>query len=379
MRAADAFEIVWVAAACAVGVGLVGLATAWLIRRRSLRWQILVVAAVAALGSYTGALAIAQLMFLSGHDLTVMTLVSSVATVVAILVAALVGRAVSGWSAALREQVRALEPGGGVPVVEDRGPRELRALSAELAETQARLETARAREQRLEESRRELVSWVSHDLRTPLAGLRAMAEALEDGIAADPDRFHQQIRAQVDRMARMVDDLFELSRIHAGVLRLSPEPVALRDLVSDALAGADPVARVRRVRLGGYVDDGLEVVADPAGLSRAVSNLLMNAIRHTPSDGVVEIAGRQVPDGVELSVSDGCGGLSTEEMARVFDVGWQGSAARTPDAGPDAVTGQGAGLGLAIVKGIVEAHRGRVEVQSLAPDRGCRFLITLPG
>lgn len=382
MRPADAFEIVWVAAACALAVGALGLATAWVIRRRSLRWQILVVAAVAALGTYAGALAIAQLMFLSAHDLTVMTLVSSVSAAIAILVAVVVGRAVSRWSVALREQVRSLES-GAVPVPDERGPSELRALSTELVETQARLETARAREQRLEESRRELVSWVSHDLRTPLAGLRAMAEALEDGIAADPDRFHQQIRAQVDRMATMVDDLFELSRIHAGVLRLSPEPVALRDLVSEALAGADPVARARQVRLDGTVDEGLEVTADPAGLSRAVSNLLMNAIRHTPSDGVVTVVGRQVPDGVELSVSDGCPGLDAEEMARAFDVGWQGSAARTPDAGTAVgagrAAGQGAGLGLAIVKGIVEAHRGRVDVENLAPAPGCRFLITLPG
>jgi signal transduction histidine kinase len=384
MSTADALEIIGVAFGCAVGVGVLGLLTARLIRRWSLRWQVLLVAAVAALGTYAGALAIARLMFLSPHDLTVMTLVSSVSAVVAIVVAAAVGRAVAGWSVALQTQVRELGP-GGVPVVDDRGPAELRALSAELAETQQRLADARQRELRLEESRRELVSWVSHDLRTPLAGLRAMAEALEDGIAAEPDRFHQQIRAEVDRMATMVDDLFELSRIHAGVLRISPEPVALRDLVSEALAGADPIARARQVRIGGHVEDGLEVTADAAGLSRAVSNLLMNAIRHTPADGVVEIAGRQVTDGVELSVSDGCGGLAAEEMARVFDVGWQGSLARTPELDPShlgrggAALGQGAGIGLAIVKGIVEAHRGRVEVENLAAARGCRFLITLPG
>ena len=97
----------------------------------------------------------------------------------------------------------------------------------------------------LEQSRRELVSWVSHDLRMPLAGLRAMTEALEDGLADDPSRYHAQMRAEVDRMVRMVDDLFELSRIHAGVLRLSPQPVALGDVVSEAIAGADMVARAR--------------------------------------------------------------------------------------------------------------------------------------
>jgi signal transduction histidine kinase len=176
-------------------------------------------------------------------------------------------------------------------------------------------------------------------------------------------------------MVRMVDDLFELSRIHAGVLRLSPEPVALGDVVSEALASADSVARTRGVRLDGRVDEDLVVRADPASLSRVVSNLLMNAIRHTPADGVVEVRGRVVDGGVELSVVDACGGMTEEDMARVFDVAWQGSAARTPEH-QDGTFGSGAGLGLAIVKGIVEAHRGRVAVTNNEP--GCQFLVTLP-
>jgi signal transduction histidine kinase len=173
----------------------------------------------------------------------------------------------------------------------------------------------------------------------------------------------------------MVDDLFELSRIHAGVLRLSPQPVALGDVVSEALAGADSVARARGVRLGGQVEEDVLVTADPAGLSRVVSNLLMNAIRHTPADGVVEVSARAVPAGVELSVTDACGGMSEEDIPRVFDVGWQGSVARTP-AHLDTAGGAGAGLGLAIVKGIVEAHLGQVAVTN--HDPGCRFLVTLP-
>src|SRR5262245_34123168 len=143
-----------------------------------------------------------------------------------------------------------------------------------------------------EQSRRELVAWVSHDLRSPLAGLRAMTEALEDGLADDPSRYHAQMRAEVDRMGRMVDDLFELSRIHAGVLRLSPQCVALGDVVSEAIAGADSVARARGVHRAGRVKEDVLVTADPAGLSRVVSNLRMNAIRHTPVGGVVEIKAR---------------------------------------------------------------------------------------
>jgi len=224
------------------------------------------------------------------------------------------------------------------------------------------------------------VAWVSHDLRTPLAGMRAMTEALEDGIAPEPERYHRQIRSEVDRMTRMVDDLFELSRIHAGTLDLRPQSLLLGDLVSEAIAGADPVARVRNVRLGGRVEDGIEVHADAQGLSRVLSNLIMNAIRHTPSDGSVEIVGAQMSGGIELSVTDGCGGIPDADRDRVFDVAWRGVNARTP-AGPGEIDDRTsrAGLGLAIVKGIVEAHRGDVSVENLDPPAaGCRFLVRLP-
>lgn len=374
MKPADILLIVGVAAVAAVLAGLAGLGVARLIRRRSIRWQLALLATVPVLGAYLAATAVAQMMFLSSHDLLVMTVVTSVAAVVAVGVALLVGTAVTRWSDGLRDQVRRM--GASTPLlVDDGGPAEIRELSEELTRTQRDLQQAQERERRLEESRRELVSWVSHDLRTPLAGLRAMTEALEDGMAPEPTDYHRRIRVEVDRMSGMVDDLFELSRIHAGVLRLSLEPVLLGDLVSEALAGADPVARARRVRLGGVVEDGIEVVADPAGLSRVVSNLLMNAIRHTPADGVVEISGRSVPDGIELAVTDACGGLAEEDMARVFDLAWQGTQARTPTATDP---GRGSGLGLAIVKGIVEAHRGRVWVENETSGPGCRFRVNLP-
>jgi signal transduction histidine kinase len=254
------------------------------------------------------------------------------------------------------------------------GPREFRDVSAELARAAEMLRTMHERESKLEDSRRELIAWVSHDLRTPLAGLRAMAESLEDGIAEDPARYHRQIRTEVDRMVPMVDDLFELSRINAGVLSLSIEPVDVGDLVSEALAGADALARSSGVVLSGRVDSGVVVPADASRLTRIVSNLMMNAIRHTPADGIVAISAIRRTDGVELSVTDSCGGIPEHDLDRVFDLAWRGSAARTPH-GDDA-HGSGAGLGLAIVKGFVEAHAGTVTVRN--EGAGCRFAVWLP-
>ena len=252
------------------------------------------VALVAVAAMTAGIVGTARAMFLSDHDFHVTLLVAAVAGAVALLVATLVGGALARWSRQLAEETRRFGASGEFVAGSASAPAELRDLAAELERTSDRLARSRERERRLEEARRELVSWVSHDLRTPLAGLRAMTEALEDGIAPDPARYHRQIRTEVDRMTRMVDDLFELSRIHAGTLELSPQSWPLGDLVSEAIAGADPVARVRNVRLGGRVEDGVQVLADAQGLSRVLSNLVMNAIRHTPSDGTVEIVGRQV-------------------------------------------------------------------------------------
>jgi signal transduction histidine kinase len=203
--------------------------------------------------------------------------------------------------------------------------------------------------------------------------MRAMAEALEDGVVADTPtvrRYYAQIRMEVDRLSDMVDDLFELSRIHAGTLRLSRRPIGLGDLVSDALAGVEPLARAKGVRLSGEAEPVLPVNVDAGELGRALRNLVVNAIRHTPGDGTVFVRASADDGNARLSVSDACGGIPAEDLPRVFDVAFRGEPARTP--GPVG----GAGLGLAIARGIVEAHEGDIAVINTGP--GCRFEIRLP-
>ena len=251
----DRLAVVLIAASWSGAVGLLGLAAAWWLRRTSLRWLPAGVALVAVAAVVAGVVGTSRAMFLSGHDFEVVLLVLLVAGAVAFVLALLVGTTVVRASASLREDARLFGESGRF-VSRGGGPAEFQQLSDELTRTSARLADSRAREVRLEESRRELVSWVSHDLRTPLAGLRAMTEALEDGLATTRRRYHAQMRAEVDRMVRMVDDLFELSRIHAGLVTPVVRTVALGDLVSEALAAAAPVARARQVRLGGSVPRG---------------------------------------------------------------------------------------------------------------------------
>ncbi|WP_338752027.1 sensor histidine kinase [Janibacter alittae] len=365
----DHVLIIAISLGCSAGVCVLGAGLVWVLRRRSLRWGIAVVALVA-VGSFVAALmGTAQAMFLSAHDLQVAVWVSVVAGTVSVAFALVVGQLAVRWSRILRDAARDFGTQSSFPAG-DRGPAEFDELAAELRRTSDRLNEAQARERRLETSRRELVAWVSHDLRTPLAGLRAMTEALEDEMVADPAAYYTQMRSEVHRMTRMVDDLFELSRIHSGTLQLSLQEVSLGDLVSETVAGASAVARAQGVRLGGRARDEALVTADPAELSRALSNLVINAVRHTPVDGQVVVRVRADEGTAEVSIDDECGGIPVEDLARVFDVAWRGNHARTPTAD------SGAGLGLAIVQGIVEAHRGTVSVTNLS--HGCRFLVRLP-
>ena len=219
----------------------------------------------------------------------------AIAGLAGLAVALFVGRRLTKASRALSSAVQGVGETGVYVAPQLTLPAELSDLSAELTAAHERLAQARSRERALEASRRELVAWVSHDLRTPLAGLRAMAEALEDQVVVDPrevNQYHSQIRREVDRLTVMIDDLFELSRIHAGALRLSKRMVGLEDLVAEVVASAEPVARAKGVRLTGAAVRGMPVYVDAAEMGRALRNLVTNAIRHTPPDGERRRAGR---------------------------------------------------------------------------------------
>ena len=365
-------QVVLIAAGCSGAVGAVGIGAVWLLRRAPLRLSLMAVGAIAVLAVVAGTLGTANAMFISQHDLRVVGMVCIVAGLVAFGISWLLGRQVEASSLALRRAARSMgQEGSGFHPAAGPMAAELAALSRELTATAAKLTESRERERRVDRSRRQLVAWVSHDLRAPLAGLQAMAEALQDGIATDPARYHKQIHAEATRLSAMVEDLFELSRIQSGTLSLAVDPVEVGDLVSDMVASMEPLAYARGVQLTGQAAGSLLIRADARELSRALANLVTNAIRHTPDNGrVLVTATAEAGRGVLLTVSDSCGGIPEADLPLVFDTAWRGSAARTP--GADG----GAGLGLAIVRGIVEAHQGQVRVVN-AGD-GCRFEIRLP-
>jgi signal transduction histidine kinase len=359
------------AAGIAVAITIVGGVILKLMAGRSIGAMLTLVAFVTVGTSLAGVVAIVGLMLGTVGDPVLELL--AVAGLAGLAVALFFSRRLTKATRTLLGAVREVGDSGIYTPPDIPLPAELAGLSEGLAEAHERLGKARAREQALEASRRELVAWVSHDLRTPLAGLRAMAEALEDQVVTDPrevSHYHSQIRRETNRLSAMIDDLFELSKIHAGTLRLSPRLVGLEDLVAEVVASAEPVARVKGIRLTGSAVRGMPVFIDTAEMGRAVRNLVINAIRHTPTEGTIEVLG-EIQSGMAcVSVADECGGIPVGDLPRVFDVAFRGESARTPD------PSGGAGLGLSIARGIVDAHSGQISVRNTGP--GCQFLIKLP-
>ena len=371
----DFLTIVGMALACALVVGALGLLALRLLHRRPLIAQLFVVVLTSVLSLAAGVLAVALAMYISAHDFLVVVTVTLVSAVVSVGVALLLGLRIARAGDELRRLTHARGEGELVDQHPSAAPSaEFEALATELAETSHRLAQAREEVQAIDASRRELVAWISHDLRSPLSGLRAMTEALEDGLADDTARFHHQMRLQVDRLTSLVDNLFELSKISSGTLVLALEPLSLHDLVSDAAAELAPVAQAKSIVLVERTSPDHTLVGDPRELSRVVSNLLMNALEHTPTGGEVRITTAQDADGVMLSVRDSGAGIAEEDLDRIFDPGWRGTHARTPVSGISGTSG--AGLGLAIVRGIVEAHQGRISATN--EPNGCRFDVRLP-
>jgi signal transduction histidine kinase len=375
MPAHEALTLAGIAGGAVLIAGAGGAGLLLALRRRPIGVQVSAVVLVSVATVAAGAVAAAQAMFLSQHDLDALLVILLAAGTTGALVAMVLGDRVAAAASSLEQALRRIGGGdlrGGA--VKSSATGEFGTLARELDEMSVRLEAALARERAVEASRRELTAWVSHDLRTPLAGIRAMAEALEDRVVDDPvtvARYHRSMRIETDRLARLVDELFELSVINSGALRLQMERVSLGDLVSDALAATAPAAQARRVRLQGrLISSAPELELSPTKVARVLRNLLENAVRYTPSDGSVWVEAGIQDGGAYVTVADECGGIPTADLDRVFDLAFRGEAARTP--GEDG----GAGLGLAIAKGIVEAHSGEITVRN--EGQGCRFTVRLP-
>jgi signal transduction histidine kinase len=357
-----------------VGVGTGALI--WLRRGRGRMWQQVTLAFTVGVAiALFNVFLTARLMFISAdHDLTLLVLLLAFAAVVSLTLGATLAAALAQRVIDLRAGARELASGNLAARVQAVGNDELAELAGEFNSMAARLADADAERRRMEDSRRQLVAAISHDLRTPLASVRAMVEALCDDLVPDPAtqrRYLATMRSQIGHLNTLIDDLFELAQLEAGALQLDLQRIAPADLVSDVIEGMRAQAEERQITLRGQVSDPAPVRAAPQKIERVLYNLVSNAVRYTPAGGSVTI--RAVLDSPQLTrfeVADTGDGIAPDDLPHVFERFYRGEKSRSRATG-------GAGLGLAIARGIVEAHGGRMWAES-EPGQGTLIGFTLP-
>ncbi len=344
---------------------------------RSLRWALLAAIILTVLLIFLNVWVTARLMFLRQHDLALTTLLLIFAGLSAISFGFFISSALAERVSKLADGAEQIANGNLSVRVEVTGKDELASLANTFNRMIARLDEADKQKRALEQTRRNLIAWVSHDLRTPLASIRVMLEAMADGVVSDPDtvqRYLNNTQTEIRHLSRLIDDLFELAQLDAGHVDLDLEPSSLRDLISDTLESLSAQAEYRHIRLEGHVDDGIDpVIMAPEKIQRVLNNLVGNALRHTPSGGRVTLQARPVGDKVCIEIIDTGEGIAPDDLPHVFDSFYRGEKSRSRD---DQGM-RGVGLGLAIAKGLIEAHGGSITVQS-EQGRGSTFAITLP-
>jgi signal transduction histidine kinase len=322
-----------------------------------------------------------MLMFLNNHDLSLLLLLLGFSSAVSIAFGYSVASSLSGELRGLSRTASRLAEGDWSARVNHGGADEVAQLAAAFDQMATRLQQTFQRERELEASRRDLIAGVSHDLRTPLATTQAMVEAILDGVVTEPEgvqRFLRLIRSDVLLLSRLIDDLFELSQIEVGALRLELAPTPLPDLISETLEAYRAQAQDSGIRLECEVEPGVPpVAADGPRLQRVLRNLLDNAQRYTGAGGLVRVEARADGPSARISVADTGPGVPADDAERVFDRFYQGSGQGNT---PRKATGErtrGVGLGLASARGLVEAHGGRIWVEPRSPT-GTVFHFVIP-
>jgi signal transduction histidine kinase len=333
----EVVKIALLALAWSAPVVLAGALVLWRARRMSLQVSMLVLVLIPVLAIFSGVIGVSGFMFTAdfARTCTVLGAVLLVAVPAAVALGRFQARR-TVWERQIREQERASEA-----------------------------------------ARRELIAWVSHDLRTPLAGIRAMSEALRDAVVTDPGEvteFARRIDREAVRLSGMVDDLFEMSRINAGALRLELELIDLRE-VADEVRGALAQAAARaQVRLELEAPVPVSAPASVSALARVLRNLVLNALAHTPRGGRIALSVCAEPGVAVLRVDDTGTGIADDDLPRIFEVAYRGTASRSP-VNTEGLP-SGTGMGLAIARGLVEAHGGTVAATNLV--HGTRFEVRLP-
>lgn len=364
------------------GSGSVSLLLAFLVYRlvhwfRSLRYGLISLSILTISVVFFNVWFLAQAMFIDDHDLGLTSVLLVFAAWIALGSSYFIAFAFTRRITRLAAVAGRLAAGDLTARVSVAGNDELAGLATAFNVMAQRLQANAEQRARLEQSRRDLIAWASHDLRTPLASLQLVVDAMIDGVVDDEatrQRYLRTAQAEIGNLSELINDLFELSQLESGHINLNIQRTSLSDLLSDTLSTLRPLAERRGVQLDGHVSSAIDpVLIDPEKIHRVLYNLITNAIRHTPAAGRVMLTASIEGDSVRVSVDDSGEGIASEDLPHIFERFYRGEQARTRDRDGQ----RGAGLGLAIARGLVEAHRGTIEVVS-QPGQGAQFSFTLP-
>lgn len=344
---------------------------------RSLRYALIVVTVMTIGLVFLNVWVTAQLMFIDEHDLSLTAILLVFAGGTALGFGYFISSALTERIMVVADGARQLSKGDLSTRVAVQGNDELAGLATTFNMMAAQLQELDTAKRQLEQSRRDLVAWVSHDLRTPLASMRLVIEALLDGVVDDPDtikRYLTTAQTEIESLNRLINDLFELAQLDAGHITLQCEQTSLADLLSDTLSGMRALAEQGGVHLEGQAaPDTDPVYIDAQKIQRVLYNLIGNAIRHTPPGGTVTIHAMRAGKMAQVDVRDSGEGIPAADLPHIFERFYRGERARTRDSGGQ----RGVGLGLAIAQGLIEAHGGAITAYS-DPGQGAKFTFTLP-
>jgi signal transduction histidine kinase len=345
----------------------------WIALTPSLRWGLLAIYTISSALTFFNVWFSARLMFASEHDLLLAIVLLVFAGGMAMALGYFLSSTVTDRMYLLKQAAENLANGNLETRVPVTGRDEVAALAESFNQMAAQLQAADEKQRELERLRTDLIAWVSHDLQTPLASMRAILEALYDGVVEDPEtvrRYLSTAQRDVRSLSALIDDLFQMAQLDTGGIPLDKAHSSLMDLISDTLESFSEIAIRQGVLLEGSVAPDVDpVLMDTQRIGRVLNNLIGNALRHTSAGGQVEVQVRRTDTGVEVTVCDSGEGIRPEDLPHIFERFYRGEKSRSRATG-------GAGLGLAISRGIIQAHGGAISVASQPGDT--RFTFTLP-
>lgn len=344
----------------------------WMNRAPNIRSALLGSYALACLLTFINVWLTARLMFTDQHDLLLGTVLLIFAGAIAMALGYLLTSSFLDRIKTLDQAAKRIADGNLSIRIPVEGRDELAGLAHTFNNMTSQLEEAQEKRKQLESLRKELLTWIGHDLQTPLTSISAIIEALSDGMVQDKEteqRYYDTAKKNISALSHLIDDMFQMAQIDAGGLELNIDSVSISDLISDTLENFTELSNQKNILIHGKVGPDLdEIQVDAQRINRVLNNLIENAIRHTPQNGTIRVTADRSNKGVIVEVSDNGEGIDPGDLPYLFDKFYRGEKTRR-------TAMKGTGLGLAISKGIIDAHGGEIWASSILGRTTFTFVI----